>query len=234
MGVGENWYAYCGNNPMNGVDPSGLSPNPNPSGAWSVNGGTQSDAAWAMGESGMMEAQADQFMGAVRLQMAVQQAVAAATICYEQAVAAKHSAWGHYLGKTGTPISVNVKNLPDPLYEVSTDPIVQSKVKSASPGDTVNINIPWVNLDFGDLVVGRAVGHFEGTLTMGIAGQYHLDGKILVYPDTYKFNNDPNRGFGGNAVTNATRTFGNLRGGGKDFIITVQGYIPVHLRNGDW
>ena len=41
-GDGDNWYAYCGNDPMNGVDPSGLTPDPNPN-EWSINGGSSLD-----------------------------------------------------------------------------------------------------------------------------------------------------------------------------------------------
>ena len=46
-GDGDNWYAYADNSPVNAVDPSGLAPTP---GAWSINGGTMSDAAavWGM------------------------------------------------------------------------------------------------------------------------------------------------------------------------------------------
>ena len=41
-GSGNNWYAYVGNDPVNGSDPLGLSPDPNPE-EWSINGGSQLD-----------------------------------------------------------------------------------------------------------------------------------------------------------------------------------------------
>jgi len=48
-GDGDNWYMHADNDPMDEDDPDGLSANPNPSGAWSPYGGTQSDGNWAVG-----------------------------------------------------------------------------------------------------------------------------------------------------------------------------------------
>ena len=47
-GDGDNWYGYCGNDPMDEADPEGLSASPNPN-AWSVNGSTEADGNWAVG-----------------------------------------------------------------------------------------------------------------------------------------------------------------------------------------
>ena len=38
----DNWYGYASNDPMDGADPSGLSPDPNPE-EWSITGGSQLD-----------------------------------------------------------------------------------------------------------------------------------------------------------------------------------------------
>ena len=47
-GDGDNWYSYADNSPVNAVDPDGLMSAPTP-GAWSIGGGTSSDAssAWS-------------------------------------------------------------------------------------------------------------------------------------------------------------------------------------------
>ena len=47
-GDGDNWYGYCGNDPMDEVDPAGLMPAPTGAGMWGINGSTSSDAATAM------------------------------------------------------------------------------------------------------------------------------------------------------------------------------------------
>ena len=48
-GDGDNWYAYADNDPTDEVDPDGLMSAPTGGGMWGVNGGTQSDGNWAMG-----------------------------------------------------------------------------------------------------------------------------------------------------------------------------------------
>ena len=74
VGDGDNWYAYCRNNPINHTDTTGLScPVP---GEWSLNGGCSSDAAAAMGQAEAMDQQANQFMGGLYSQLAARQAAA--------------------------------------------------------------------------------------------------------------------------------------------------------------
>ena len=55
---------------------------------------------------------------------------------------------------------------------------------------------------------------------------------MFVYPDTWKLDNQPARGFGLNALTNAGNGIANMLGGGKNFTTNVTGYIPVHYQNG--
>jgi len=48
-GDGDNWYAYADNDPVDETDPDGLMSAPTGAGMWGINGGTQSDGDWAMG-----------------------------------------------------------------------------------------------------------------------------------------------------------------------------------------
>ena len=211
---GENWYQYAGNDPINSTDPTGLS---------LEGGGPSPFESMAAGGVGALAGN-QSFLDSYDSFMQKQK---------EQSVDADHPAWDHYLGKTGTSMSVNVNDLPNPSYDLLDDPSVKKITGGdVSPGHTYRIDIAKTDLNFKDLLIGRAVGHFVGTLTIGMGGQYSLNGKMFIYPDTYKFNNDPKRGFLLNAATNATRSYGNLRGGGKNFTINVNGYMPIHSHNG--
>ena len=215
-GSGNNWYAYAGNNPVNKTDPSGLMPQMS-----LPEGSSPQNSPGYMGMNTMAE-----------VENAME--ILAYNALIDQVVDENHKAWDHYLGKTGKPMSINVNDLNSPSVNILDTPAVQQKVKSdpGHQGDTYHIDTN-VDLNFRDALIGRAEGHFIGTLTMlGGNGNYSVDGKLYVYPDTYKFNNDPNRGPFANGLTNATRNLGNVLGGGKDFTINVNGYIPMHQQSG--
>ena len=217
-GDGDNWYAYAGNDPVNHTDPSGNLPQ-------TLNGGSAS-----INSEGYNASLLASFGAALASDLVSNED------SYTQPppgvhVDDDHSAFDHYLGKAGTPMYVYTSDLPYPAFaDLGLDPSVQKDILlNYNPiGQQYAVDIDNISLNFKDYVVGRAVGHFEGTLTMNGGYMYSLDGKMFVHPDTYKWNNDPNRGLVPNAETNAMRILGDIRGGGTSFTINIYGYVPVH------
>ncbi len=222
---GGNWYAYAGNNPTSKTDPSGLQI---PDGPGASLSGSPGAMANGNGGNGYGEDDSESYEN------------------NQQVASNPPSALDglkHYLGKTGTPLSINVTNLPYPEFNIFTNPSVQRALDFDNnpfnyPNGNMLLPISFpvdanVDLNFGDLLVGRAEGHFIGTVTIiGGDGSYAVNGKMFVYPDTWKLDNQPARGFGLNALTNAGNGIANMLGGGKNFTTNVTGYIPVHYQNG--
>ena len=135
-----------------------------------------------------------------------------------------HPGLDHFVDGTGTPRSIGIDKLPTPTIDGGI-PSARNAITGGKDG-IYPINDDNIPINFGDKLIGRAIGHVIGTVTIK-DGKYSIDAKLYVHPDVYDFNNDPSRGFGGNLITGIVR---NVHPEGVGYTIFVLGYDPIHER----